>query len=87
MNRRLILAGLVICITQSAFAQESGTCMSPAQVERDRCTRESVGDDVAIGKCLERYLIEIERCSKAPPFSRDSADPARQQASGSEKTR
>ena len=87
MNRRLVLAGLAICIAQSAFAQESHTCMSPAQVERDRCTRESTGDDVATGKCLERYLAEMERCSKAPAFSRDPAGSARQQASESEQTR
>jgi hypothetical protein len=69
--KRFILAGLAICTAQlSAFAQESTTCMSPAQVERDRCTREAADDNIAAAKCLERYLIEIERCSKAPAFSR-----------------
>lgn len=73
MNR-LILAGLAICIAQlSAFAQESSTCMSPAQVERDRCAREAVGDTVASGRCMDRYLNEMDRCSKVPTFSRDSA--------------
>jgi hypothetical protein len=74
MNR-LIFAGLAIWMAQlSASAQGSNTCMSPAQVERDRCTRQAADDNVASGQCLERYLTEMERCSKTA-FSRDPAAP------------
>jgi hypothetical protein len=74
---RFMLAGLIICIAPlSAFAQETNTCMTPAQVERDRCTRAEAGDNVASRRCMERYLDEMERCSKAPAFSRDRAEPS-----------
>lgn len=65
--KRAALALLAACLLSPlAFARDRSSCIASAQAERDRCLRQTGGDDIANRRCMDRYLNASNRCRLIP---------------------
>lgn len=65
--KRLLLTVVGLCVLPAAApAENAETCRAVASVMRDRCLRESAGDNFASRSCQTQYLREFDRCQRLP---------------------
>jgi hypothetical protein len=61
--KRLILAGLGICMLSPAAFAAGNACLSSARSERHVCMQETAGNIVQKGLCDQRYQAALQDCS------------------------
>ncbi len=64
--RHLFVAGLAICISSSlAMAQDRNACIARAKYQRDLCSRQAQGDNVASRACTSQYISDLQYCQRS----------------------
>ena len=62
MTRIFLLSLAIGLVPSAAFAESSTACLASARLQRDMCSRQTSGDNIADRRCMDRYMNELSRC-------------------------